>query len=169
MSDVIFVHGAWVGPRCWDRMRSAFEKEGLRCDAPSWPHDDRPYDALRAAPDPALATIGLEEITDDYAAAIRACERPPLLVGHSFGGLIVQKLLERGLGSAGVAIDSAPPRGILPTPSAVRASLPVLLSWRGWRRVLRIIAEPGWEEVASIALDFGRRHGAIARPLAPTV
>ena len=136
--DIVFVHGAWVGPRCWDTMAAHYEKEGLTSIAPTWPEDERPYEALRAEPSPALARVGVQEIADHYERIIRALPRPPLLVGHSFGGLIVQILLSRGLGSAGVAIHSAPPRGILPTPGAVWASLGVLTSWLGWRRVLRI-------------------------------
>lgn len=57
MTDVVFIHGAWVGPRCWDGWKRAYEAEGVRCVAPAWPFDDRPYDELRRAPDPALATV----------------------------------------------------------------------------------------------------------------
>lgn len=139
--DVVFIHGAWVGPSCWRSFRGHFEREGLSSIAPSWPFDDRPTPELRAAPDPALARVGVGEIVDHYEKIIRALPNKPLLVGHSFGGLFVQILLDRGLGSGGVAIDSAPPRGVMPTPSAVRANADVLFSWRGWRRVLRVSPE----------------------------
>lgn len=136
--DIVFVHGAWVGPRCWDSMRAHYAQKGLTSIAPSWPEDDRPYEALRAQPTEALARIGVQEIADHYERIIRALPRPPLLIGHSFGGLIVQILNSRGVGTAGVAIDSAPPKGIFPTPGAVRASLGVLSTFLGWRKVLRI-------------------------------
>lgn len=139
--DVVFIHGAWVGPSCWDSFRAHFEQRGLRSIAPSWPFDDRPVAELRAEPNPALASVGVTEIVDHYEKIIRALPNKPLLVGHSFGGLFVQMLLDRGLGSGGVAIDSAPPRGVMPTPTAVRAGAGVLFSWMGWRRVLRISPE----------------------------
>ena len=134
--DVVFVHGAWVGPSCWSSFRQPFDQRGLRTIAPAWPFDDRPVDELRRSPDPALASVGIAEIVAHYEKIIRALPNKPLLVGHSFGGLFVQLLLDRGLGAAGVAIDSAPPKGVFATPSAVRANASVLLSWRGWRRVL---------------------------------
>lgn len=136
--DVVFVHGAWVGPRCWDSFKGLYEKKGLSCLAPSWPLDDRPYEALRSAPAPELARVGVQEVVAHYESILRPMKRQPLLVGHSFGGLFVQMLLDRGLGSAGVAIDSAPPKGVMATPTAVRAGLGVLLSFFGWRRVLEI-------------------------------
>jgi pimeloyl-ACP methyl ester carboxylesterase len=136
MSDVVFIHGAWVGPRCWDRWVRLYEAQGLRCVAPPWPYDDRPYDELRRAPDPALAAVGVPEIVDHYARIVSALPRKPLLIGHSFGGLVVQLLVSRGLGAAGVAINPGPPRGVLPTPRALVTAAPVLLAWRGWRRIL---------------------------------
>jgi alpha-beta hydrolase superfamily lysophospholipase len=135
---VLFIHGAWVGPACWQRFRGAFADEGFTCATPAWPHDDRPYQQLRDDPAPELARVGIGEITDHYEAAARAMPEPPLLVGHSFGGLIVQRLLDRGVGAGGVAIDSAPPRGVFASPSALRAALPALLPPLGWRRVLRL-------------------------------
>lgn len=136
MVDIVFVHGAWVGPKCWESWRSYFAAEGFASLAPAWPFDDRPYEALRSAPRPELAAVGVPEIVAHYAGIIDALPEPPILVGHSFGGLIVQLLLARGRGAAGVAINPAPPRGVLPTPRALVTAAPVLLAWRGWRRIL---------------------------------
>ncbi len=138
---VLFIHGAWVGPACWDPFRSRFETAGYACIAPPWPYEDRPIAELRASPEPGLARLGIREIVDPYASVAAALPEPPVLVGHSFGGLFVQMLLDRGVGAAGVAIDPAPPRGVLPTPQAFRASFPVLRAWRGWRRVLTVSFE----------------------------
>jgi len=65
---------------------------------------------------------------------IRALPAPPVLIGHSFGGLFVQLLLDRGLGAAGVAIDPAPARGVFPGLATIWAALPVFLAWQAWRR-----------------------------------
>lgn len=134
---IVFIHGAWVTPRCWDPFKDYFEARGFDCLAPAWPGKDRPIEAIRADPSP-LAGLGIGEIADHYEHLIRALPEPPILIGHSFGGLIVQILLDRGLGVAGVAIDSAPPRGIWAfEPTAIRALASVLLTPLGWRRVVR--------------------------------
>jgi pimeloyl-ACP methyl ester carboxylesterase len=134
---VVFIHGAWVGPGCWDSFRMRFADRGYECLAPAWPHDDRPVEELLASPDPELAGVGIGEIVDHYATVIQGLDEPPILVGHSFGGLFVQMLMDRGLGVAGVALDAAPPRGVLATPKAFRAAIGVLLTWRGWMKVIQ--------------------------------
>ncbi|MFO0557153.1 MAG: alpha/beta fold hydrolase [Polyangiales bacterium] len=166
-TDVVFIHGAWVGPTCWNSFRTHFDRRGLRSIAPSWPFDDRPVEQLRASPDPALARVGVKEIVDHYEAIIRTLPNKPLLVGHSFGGLFVQMLLDRGLGAGGVAIDSAPPRGVMPTPTAVRAGAGVLFSWLGWRRVLRISPESfAWGFTHN--LDAAGQRSAFEEHVIPT-
>jgi pimeloyl-ACP methyl ester carboxylesterase len=127
MPTVVFIHGAWVTPACWDQFAGFYTKRGYRCLAPPWPRKDRSIEEQRESPS-ALAGLGVQEIVDHYEAIIRDELQPPFLIGHSFGGLFVQMLLDRGLGAAGVAIDSAPPRGVFATELSVfRANLPVLL------------------------------------------
>jgi pimeloyl-ACP methyl ester carboxylesterase len=135
-NTVLFVHGAWLTPKAWDCWRSHFEAAGYTTVAPTWPHMDRPIDALRKAPDPALAKLSVAEIVDHYAAEIAKLDEPPIIIGHSFGGLITMMLLDRGCGVAGVVLDPAPPRGVIPGLRSVLSALPVLLSWNGWNRVL---------------------------------
>ena len=128
MKTVVLIHGAWVTPSCWERFAEFFTARGYKCLAPPWPRKDRTIAELRADPSP-LAGLGVEEIVDRYERVVREQPEPPFLVGHSFGGLFVQMLLDRGVGAAGVAIDSAPPRGVLATQLSVfRANLPVLLA-----------------------------------------
>jgi pimeloyl-ACP methyl ester carboxylesterase len=134
---MVFIHGAWVTADCWDKFVPFFEAKGYRCLAPSWPGKDRPVEAIRADPS-ALAGLGISEIVDHYAAIIQGLDEPPILIGHSFGGLFTQILLDRGLGAAGIAIDSAPPRGVWAyEPTALRALLTTLMHWRVWRKVVR--------------------------------
>lgn len=87
----------------------------------AWPTLDRPIAEMRRGPNPAFGRLSIGAITDHYDALIRALPEAPILVGHSFGGLIVQLLLDRGLGAAGLAIDPCSPAGGLPTPVALRA------------------------------------------------
>lgn len=135
---VVLIHGAWVGPSCWDLIRTRLEANGWDVVAPPWPHGDRPVSELRARPDPALAGVGVTELVDHYQSVVAAMTPAPLLVGHSFGGLVAQLLLDRGYGRGAVAIDPAPTRGILPSPSAVWANRVVLTTWRSWRRTLTV-------------------------------
>ncbi len=134
---IVFIHGAWVTPLCWEPFISFFGERGYECLAPAWPGKDRPVEEIRRDPSP-LAGLGVEEIVEHYGRLIEALDEPPILIGHSFGGLFVQILLDRGLGRAGVAIDSAPPNGVFALePTAIRSLAAVLLTWRGWQRVVR--------------------------------
>jgi len=134
---IVFVHGAWVTPLCWERFVPFFQERGYTCLTPPWPGKEGGIEAVRRDPS-ALAGLGLAGITDHYERIVRDLDQPPVLVGHSFGGLVVQILLDRGLGACGVAIDSAPPRGVpAVTWTSLRSLAGVLLTWRGWRRVVR--------------------------------
>jgi pimeloyl-ACP methyl ester carboxylesterase len=138
MKTVVFVHGAWVTPACWDRFNGFYTKRGYRCLAPAWPRKEKSIEKLRAEPS-GLAGLGVQEIVDHYDRIIREQPEPPFLIGHSFGGLFVQMLLDRGLGAAGVAIDSAPPRGVFATELSVfRANLPVLMQPGARKGVVRM-------------------------------
>src|SRR5262245_57328657 len=134
---ILFIHGGWVTPACWAPFVSFFEARGYTCLAPAWPGKDRPVEAIRADPSP-LVGLGIAEIVDHYERIVRSLEEPPILIGHSFGGLFVQLLLDRGLGAAGVAIDSAPPKGVFAFEPTTLLSLGrILLIPFGWRKVVR--------------------------------
>jgi pimeloyl-ACP methyl ester carboxylesterase len=135
---IVFVHGAWVTPACWSSFRSFFEARGYTCLAPAWPYLDAPVAELKKKIDPKFADVTIKALADHFAKEVEALPAPPILIGHSFGGLIVQLLLDRGLGQAGVAIDAGPPQGVLPSWTAVKSGLPVLLSWRGWAKLHRM-------------------------------
>lgn len=125
---VVFIHGLWMTPLCWEHWVERFAGRGYRVVAPSWPGMEGGVDAVRRDPS-AIAGLGIAEIVDHYERIIRGLPRPPILMGHSFGGAFVQLLLDRGLGAAGVAIDSAPVKGVLRVPlSTLRSAWPVLHS-----------------------------------------
>ncbi|MEI9947163.1 MAG: alpha/beta hydrolase [Chitinophagaceae bacterium] len=110
---VLFITGAFVHHSCWDEWKSLFESKGYKCIVPSWPHKDASPEVLRnRQPDAAIASNRLAALTEYYAGIVKQLPGKPILVGHSIGGLIVQLLLQQGLGAAGVAIHSVPPQGI---------------------------------------------------------
>ena len=90
---VMFIHGAWLTPRAWERFAQRFAACGYTCLAPSWPSlEDIPAQRLREAPPAALGNLGVGRILAHYQALIEALPHPPLLVGHCYGGLFVQVL-----------------------------------------------------------------------------
>ncbi len=146
MKSVVFVHGAWMTPACWSGWQSRFAAAGFDCHAPAWPGLDADVAALREEQPEALAEVGLPQIVDHMARVVSSLDSP-VLVGHSFGGLIVQLLLDRGLGSAGVAIHPAPPRGVFPSVDALKASWPVVKTWNHQNKVLNLAFDDfcwGW-------------------------
>jgi pimeloyl-ACP methyl ester carboxylesterase len=125
---IVFIHGAFVSQDCWAEWKPYFEARGYRCVVLPWPGRGQAAATQRAAnPDPARGRQTLEEILAFYADTIRKMPEPPILIGHSVGGFLVQKLLSQGLGAAGVAIHSFPPRGIFTLKwSFIKSSWPLL-------------------------------------------
>ena len=123
---VVFIHGLWLLPSSWDRWAAGFEEAGYTALTPGWPDDPETVDEAKAKPEVfAHKTVG--QIADHFDEIIRGLERKPAIIGHSFGGLLVQILAGRGLASATVAIDAAPFRGVLPLPfSSLKSAWPVL-------------------------------------------
>lgn len=129
---VVFIHGAWMVPASWDGFKSLFGRAGYRTLTPTWPLMDRPVADLRAHPHTEFGRLSVVDIADHHEALIRSLPEKPLLIGHSFGGLVVQMLLDRGIGAAGIAIDPGPIAGVIADPTSLGAALPVVLRWNGW-------------------------------------
>src|SRR5438876_3413699 len=123
---VVFVHGLWLLPSSWDRWAAVFEEAGYTALTPGWPDDPETVEEANAHPEVfANKTVG--QVADHYDKVVRGLKRKPAIIGHSFGGLLVQILAGRGLSSATVAIDPAPFRGVLPLPfSSLKSAWPVL-------------------------------------------
>jgi pimeloyl-ACP methyl ester carboxylesterase len=125
-TPVVFIHGLWLLASSWEPWADAFEAAGYAPVCPGWPDDPETVEAARQAPQ-ALAGKSVGQVADHFAAVIGRLDRKPVVVGHSFGGLLAQILAARGLAVATVAVDPAPFRGILALPlAAIRATLPVL-------------------------------------------
>jgi non-heme chloroperoxidase len=123
---VVFVHGLWLLPSSWDRWAQVFEGAGYTALTPGWPDDPETVEEANANP-AVFANKTVGQVADHYEKIVRGLQRKPALVGHSFGGLLVQILAGRGLATATVAIDPAPFRGVLPLPvSSLKSAWPVL-------------------------------------------
>jgi pimeloyl-ACP methyl ester carboxylesterase len=111
---ILFIHGMYMTPLCWERWVPWFEGLGYRCLAPPWPGRGESPETLRSRhPDPGLGGLTLATVVGEMERVISELPEPPILIGHSMGGLVAQLLLQKGRAAAAVAIDSAPPAGVL--------------------------------------------------------
>lgn len=123
---VVFIHGLWLHATSWGPWLDLFREAGYEPIAPGWPNEPETVEAARQEPE-RVANLGIDDVTAHFAKIIGSLEAPPVVIGHSFGGLITEKLLGQGIGAAGVAIDPAQIKGVLPLPLAqLRAALPAL-------------------------------------------
>jgi len=123
---IVLIHGLWMTPRSWEHWVDHYEGKGYRVIAPAYPGLEVEVEALREDPSP-IEALNVPSIVEHLEGVVSGLERPPIIMGHSMGGLLTQILLEHGYGAAGVAIDSVPPEGIKVVPvSQIRATFPVL-------------------------------------------
>jgi non-heme chloroperoxidase len=121
-TPVVFVHGLWLHTSSWAPWAEHFEAAGYAPLTPGWPGGGETVEETRQKPD-RVAGKGIDDVVDHYAKVIRRLDAPPIVIGHSFGGLIVQRLLGDDLAAAAVAIDAAPIKGVIYLPpSALRVA-----------------------------------------------
>ncbi|MEU6657518.1 alpha/beta hydrolase [Streptomyces sp. NPDC046821] len=138
---VLFIHGLWLHATSWSPWTEMFEREGYTASAPGWPGEPDTVPEARANPE-SIADRGIDDAVEHYAAIIRGMDGLPIVIGHSFGGMIAQKLLGQDLAAAAVAIDAAQIKGVLPVPlSALRATLPVFKNPANKHRSVSLTAE----------------------------
>jgi pimeloyl-ACP methyl ester carboxylesterase len=140
-APVLFIHGLWLHPRSWDSWVDHFQKAGYDSSAPGWPGDPDSVEEARKNPG-AIADHGIDDVVAHFATIITALPTKPILVGHSFGGMIAQRLLGEDLAAAAIAIDAAQIKGVLPLPlSALKATLPVFKNPANKHRAVSLTAE----------------------------
>ncbi|HEY2979898.1 MAG TPA: alpha/beta fold hydrolase [Anaerolineales bacterium] len=125
---IVFIHGMFMTPLCWEHWIARYQAKGYRCIAPPWPGRAQPVEVLRKNhPDPELGRLKLRDVVEAMALTLQGLDEKPAIIGHSMGGLVVQLLLQRGLAVAGVAIDPAPPQGVFTTAwSFIKANFPAI-------------------------------------------
>jgi pimeloyl-ACP methyl ester carboxylesterase len=123
---IVLIHGFWVTPRSWEHWIAHYESRGYRVIAPAYPGFEVEVESLNADPAP-IEKLTVPAILEHLEAVVGGVESPPILIGHSAGGVFTQILLDRGFGAVGVAIDSAPTEGVKRVPlSQIKATFPVL-------------------------------------------
>lgn len=140
-TPVLFIHGLWLHATSWDPWQRRFRDDGYEPQAPGWPGDGETVEASRRHGE-AIGHHGIDDVVAHFAAIIEQLPEAPILVGHSFGGMIAQKLLGQDRARAAVAIDAAQIKGVLPVPlSALRATLPVFKNPANKHRAVSLTAE----------------------------
>lgn len=123
---VVFVHGLWLLDSSWDRWAAFFEDAGYVAVTPGWPDDPSSVEAAHADPS-VFAGKSVGDVAAYQQVILEKLDRKPAIIGHSFGGVLVQMLAGRELAAVTCAISPAPSRGVLPLPiDALKASAPVL-------------------------------------------
>ncbi|MFC5501309.1 alpha/beta hydrolase [Lysinimonas soli] len=147
LTPVVFIHGLWLLSSSWQPWRELFEGEGYTTLAPSWPDDPATVEEAKANPD-AFAGKMVKQVTDHYAEAIGRLTQSPVVIGHSFGGLIAQKLAGDGLNAVTVGIDPAQFQGVTALPvSALKSGAPALLKFNHTKHGVTLTYEQfayGW-------------------------
>ncbi|MDX2090626.1 MAG: alpha/beta hydrolase [Kofleriaceae bacterium] len=125
---IVLVHGLWMTPRCWEAWIPYYQQRGFKVLAPAWPGLEVEVEAIRADPS-ILEKLDTAMVAHHFETIVRSLESPPIIIGHSMGGALTQILLDRGLGAAGVAIDSVQVKGVLRLPlTTIKSVWPILRS-----------------------------------------
>lgn len=154
---ILLVHGLWVTPSSWAKFKGYYESRGYEVIASPWPGIKKDVAAMRRDPT-SLNGIGIAEVIAHYSGIIRSLPAPPIIMGHSYGGLITQLLIDQGFGAAGVAIDSVPPKGILILPfSTYNSLLPAFLQPSTFKTTFIFTFKKWWNVFANTLSEADAR------------
>src|SRR5690349_11852209 len=136
--SIVFIHGLWIHTSSWVDWMDFFVQHGYNTYNPGWPGDSPTVPECRSNPQ-VIANRGVTEIADHYSKIIHSLPKPCIAIGHSFGGLISQVLLGRGIIAAAIVIDPAPMKGVWQLPvSVLKASLPVLANPFNFKKAISL-------------------------------
>src|SRR5215212_7169086 len=163
---IVLIHGLWLTPRSWECWKARFEQRGHEVLVPTWPRMEGEVEALRRDPS-VMNGLGLAEVVDHYEGVIRSLDTPPVIMGHSTGGLLAELLLDRGLGAAGMALSPAPVKGVLRLPPALlRTVFPALRNPANRKRTVPLTAKQ-FHQGFTNTMDDADAEAAYARYYVP--
>lgn len=153
---IVLVHGLWMTPRSWEHWVAHYEGKGYTVLAPAYPGLEVEVEALRADPTP-IEVLSTESIAHHLETIVRALDAPPIIVGHSMGGGLTQILLDRGLGAAGVVLNSVPVKGLFVPLRTIRSTFPVLHNPANRHRAVSFTFEQFHDAFANAMSEQGAR------------
>lgn len=128
---IVLIHGMFVNNTSWSEWKTYFEKQGYTVHTPANPgHEGNPAD-LRRNVHPQLTQTGFEDVVMNIVRLIDTLPEKPIVIGHSMAGLVVQKLVEMGKAYAGISINGAPPKNVLPPLSTIKIVWPAINFFKG--------------------------------------
>jgi esterase/lipase len=135
IKNLLFIHGMFMNEECWNDWKKYFSDKGYNCETPSWPgHEGNPAELRRMHPSAELGKLSLNEVIAQFETHVSKLDSPPAIIGHSMGGLVTQILINKGYGACGIAIDPAPPAGVITTKwSFLKSNFPVINPLKGNR------------------------------------
>jgi non-heme chloroperoxidase len=137
-TPVLFIPGLWIHSDAWKPWADLYASNGYNPIVAGWPGQSDSVAATRANA-AALNNIGIDAITKKYAELIEGLDQEPIVIGHSFGGLVAEKLLAQGLAFKAIAIDPGPIKGVTKLPFAqIRTALPVIKSKKNRARTVSL-------------------------------
>jgi pimeloyl-ACP methyl ester carboxylesterase len=149
---IVLIHGFWVTPRSWEHWKTYYEAKGFTVLTPAYPGFEVEVEALREDPPP-IEQLQVPEIIEMLEDVNRRLDRPPIIIGHSAGGVFTQILLDHGFGAAGVVICSAPTEGVKVLPlSEIKSGWPVLKNPANRHRAVGFTPEQ-WHYVFANTVD----------------
>ena len=129
---IVFIHGLFQNPHSWAEWKKYFETKGYTCHSPAYPYHEGEPSELRKNINPKLGSLTLRQVMESLTNFIDALPEKPILIGHSMGGLIVQKLIAKDKGIAGICINSAPPKSVFSFKwSFIKTNLPIINPLKG--------------------------------------
>ena len=129
---IVFIHGLFVNPKSWNEWKAYFEAKGYTCYAPANPSHEGDPAILRKNIDQNLSQVDFEDVVNNLIKFIDTLPEKPIIIGHSMGGLVVQKLISLNKAQAGICIDGASPVGIITTKwSFWKSNFPVINFLKG--------------------------------------
>ncbi len=110
---IVFIHGLFLNNQSWSSWETFFGEKGYTTYAPAYPgHKGNPSELRSNAAD-TLGKVTFSDVVNHFETFIKTLPEKPILIGHSMGALVAQKLVEKELAEAAVIISSAPPKGVI--------------------------------------------------------